>query len=67
MMDLDLATDPKLITQLGIRIPVDLHRQIKRAALDQDLTIQEFVIRGIEDRLRASRQPAISGKNKGKK
>jgi predicted HicB family RNase H-like nuclease len=34
--------------RLNVEIPEDLHKQLKRAALDQDCSVRELVIQGIE-------------------
>jgi predicted HicB family RNase H-like nuclease len=37
--------------QLGSRIPLDLHKRARQAALELDINLEQFVIEGLEPRL----------------
>ena len=37
--------------QLGSRIPADLHKRAQHAALDLEITLEQFVAQAIEERV----------------
>ena len=39
------------LRQLNIKIPVEMHREMRRRALDQDLTLRDWCIKVFEDAL----------------
>ena len=39
------------LRQLNIKIPVEMHREMRRRALDQDLTLRDWCIQVFEDAL----------------
>jgi hypothetical protein len=46
-----MAEHPGPTKQLGSRIPVELHKRAQHAALDLDLTLEQFVAQAIEERV----------------
>ena len=39
------------LRQLNIKVPVELHREMRRRALDQDLTLRDWCIQVFQDAL----------------
>jgi predicted HicB family RNase H-like nuclease len=46
-----MAREEETMVQLATRIPKDIHRRLRLHCVTQELTMMEFVIRAIEERL----------------
>lgn len=52
----DPPPDAAVLVMVGGRIPESLHKQVKHAAVDEGVSLQEFLTRALRERVASTRE-----------
>ena len=60
-----MASEDEVWVQLATRIPKQLHRELKLHCVKADVSLMEFVVSALEDKLQRDTRPRASRRPRG--